>query len=52
MGSEDLINASINQKITELKPIKFELAINFNENKRYLKYLVVPTLLIVGLAAF
>lgn len=48
----DLVLASINQKIGELKPILFTLAINFNENKKYLKYLVAPVLIMVGLVAF
>jgi len=51
-NSSDLIYASINQKISLLSPLPFNLAINFSENKRYLKYLIVPTLIILGLAAF
>ncbi|MBL4707484.1 MAG: hypothetical protein JKY48_03475 [Flavobacteriales bacterium] len=51
-GSSDLILASIDQKISELSPIPFGVAINFKENRRYLKYLVVPVIIIVGLAAF
>ncbi len=50
--SSDLIHASINQKIAQLKPIPFGMAINFRENKKYLKFLVVPFLIITGLAAF
>lgn len=50
--SSDLITASINQKIAQLKPIPFGTAINFKENKRYLKYFIVPFLIISGLAAF
>ncbi|MDI9341292.1 MAG: DUF4175 family protein [Sediminibacterium sp.] len=38
-GSTDLMLASIEQKITELKPIPFTNAVNLAENKRYLKYL-------------
>lgn len=37
-GSDDLLVASINQKITELKPVPFVSAIDLSENKRYLKY--------------
>jgi hypothetical protein len=44
-----LVNASINQKITELKPISFSNAIDLNQNKRYLKYLLPPLLLFVGI---
>ena len=38
----DLIDASINQKIIELKPIKFTLAIDFKKNKKYLKHASIP----------
>lgn len=50
--SSDLITASINQKIETLKPVPFSMAINFKENKKYLKYLIVPAVVIFGLAAF
>ena len=42
-----LIEASINQKVKELKPILFTSAVNFSENKKYLKYAFIPVLLIV-----
>ena len=51
-NSSDLLIASINQKITQLKPIPFAAAVNFQENKKYLKFLLVPFILILGLAAF
>src|ERR1035437_6249772 len=41
-----LLEASINQKIKELKPIPFTSAIDFSENKKYLKYAFIPVLLI------
>jgi len=34
--------ASINQKITELRPIRFSSAIDFTGNRRYLKYALGP----------
>ncbi len=46
--STDLLTASINQKMEELKPIPFTSAINLNENKRYLRY-ALPPLLLMGL---
>lgn len=49
-NSSDLINASINQKINELSPIPFSLAINLGENRKYLKYLVFPMTLIIVIA--
>ena len=47
--SKDLIVASINQKSSELKPIPFQSAINLNENRKYLKYAIVPALALVGI---
>lgn len=44
--SNDLLEAGINQKIKELKPIPFTSAIDLNENKRYLKYALPPILLL------
>ena len=41
-----LLEASINQKIKELKPVEFSSAINFSENKKHLKYALIPVLLI------
>lgn len=38
--SRDLVIASINQKIAEIKPIPFNTAINFKKNVRYLQYLL------------
>ncbi len=51
-NSSDLLIASINQKIAQLKPVPFAAAVNFKENKKYLKFLIIPLLLIIGLAAF
>ena len=42
----ELIIASIDQKITELKPIPFQTAINFNLNRKYLKYLIIPAVVL------
>jgi hypothetical protein len=40
-----LINASINQKIGELKPITFSNAIDLRQNRRYVKYMLPPLFL-------
>ena len=40
-----LVNASINQKITELKPITFTNAIDLRQNRRYVKFLLPPLFL-------
>ncbi|MBA3704873.1 MAG: hypothetical protein H0W84_02925 [Bacteroidetes bacterium] len=41
-----LLEASINQKIKELKPIPFTNAVDLSANKKYLKYALIPVLLI------
>ncbi|MBX3162850.1 MAG: hypothetical protein KF900_00055 [Bacteroidetes bacterium] len=51
-GSEDLLLASINQKINELKPVAFASAIDLNENKKHLKYLLPLLFLMLGIFIF
>ena len=41
-SQSDLILASINQKSKELQPIPFVKAIDFKENRRFLKYALIP----------
>ena len=38
----ELLLASIEQKSIDLEPIPFKRAINFSNNKKYLKYLAIP----------
>jgi hypothetical protein len=45
----ELITASVNQRINQLKPIPFASAIDFSENKKYLKFLVIPILIFIGI---
>ena len=45
-ASLELLNAGINQKIHELKPVPFTAAIDLNENRKYLKYVAIPFLLL------
>ncbi len=40
-NNNDLIIASINQKTDKIKPIQFQNVVNFKENLKYLKYLVL-----------
>ena len=40
-----LVNASINQKIKELKPVTFSNAVDLRENRRYVKFLLPPLFL-------
>jgi len=44
-NQSDLLLASINQKSEELQPIPFVKAIDFTQNKKYLKYAIVPILI-------
>ena len=43
--STELLTASIDQKMAELKPIPFTSAINLNENRQYIKYALPPIVL-------
>lgn len=42
-----LIEASINQKISELRPVPFTKAVHSEENRRYLKYALAPLAVII-----
>ena len=42
-----LIEASIDQKIAELRPIPFTRAVQMDENRKYLKYAVAPLIVII-----
>lgn len=45
----DLLSASIDQKIAELRPVPFTDAINFGENKKYLRFVIPPMLVLLVL---
>ena len=47
---KNLIEASINQKIAELKPVTFSSAVKINENKKFLKWILIPLVLIITVA--
>ncbi|HFA47867.1 MAG TPA: DUF4175 domain-containing protein [Bacteroidetes bacterium] len=47
--SRDLILASINQKSEEIKPVPFKSAIDLSKNKRYMRYVLPPLLLLIFL---
>jgi hypothetical protein len=40
-----LIEASINQRIKELRPVPFKAAVDLSENKQYAKFAIIPLLL-------
>ncbi len=46
-AKRSLIEASIDQKIAELKPVPFTAAVDFSENKKYLKYVMPPVAVIL-----
>lgn len=45
----ELVTASINQRIEQLKPLPFTAAVDLGENKKYLKYLIIPILIFLGI---
>ena len=45
----ELLLAGIEQKSLELQPIPFRNAINFKGNKKYLKYVAIPFVLMAGI---
>ncbi len=45
--SPDLLTASINQKMEELRPVPFSSAINLNDNRRYLRFALPPLALLL-----
>lgn len=42
-----LIDASIDQKIAELRPVPFSSAVHIEENKKYIKYALIPLAAII-----
>ncbi|MGL4631204.1 MAG: DUF4175 family protein [Leadbetterella sp.] len=51
-GSDShLLKASIDQKSKELAIVRFSDAVNFSENRKYLKYALIPILLIALISA-
>lgn len=51
-GNIELLRASVNQRSSELSVIPFKNAIQLNENRKYLKYLIPLFLCFVGVAIF
>ncbi|MCX6269753.1 MAG: hypothetical protein NTU44_00765 [Bacteroidetes bacterium] len=45
----DLIEASIDQKISSLRPVPFQAAIDLNQNRKYLKFALPPLILLIVL---
>ncbi len=49
LSDASLIEASINQKIDDIKLVPFANAINLSKNKKYLKYALIPLVLLIGI---
>lgn len=47
VGTVALLEAGIEQKIKEIKPIPFPIAIDISRNRRYIPYVAAPVLLIL-----
>ena len=50
-ASSELIRASIDQKIGDLKPVPFKKAVDFGKNRKYLKYAAPPLIIFLLLLA-
>jgi len=48
--NNQLIMASIDQKILDLKPVPFYTAVRITDNRKYLKYLFIPLSIILSIA--
>ena len=46
-SENELLKASINQKIKELETFSFHEAVSFGENKKFIKYIILPISIIV-----
>lgn len=51
-SSDELLQAAIAQKTALLKPIPFQSAVDIKANKKYIKYLAVPVLVILVFLIF
>jgi len=48
-SDKSLIEASINQKASELRPIPFVAAIDLSKNRKYIRYALIPVSLLMGI---
>jgi hypothetical protein len=46
-GDNSLLEASINQKMTELRPVPFSSAIDLRENKKYIRWVLPPLAVLI-----
>ncbi len=50
-GDNALLQAAIDQKTSDLKPVPFQKAIDFGANRKYIKYAAIPLFIFIVLAA-
>jgi len=46
-ASKELIEASIGQRIAEMKPVTFKKAVDFTQNRKYIKYALPPLIILL-----
>jgi len=51
-GNDELVLAGIEQKAKDLKPVPFQLAIDLSSNLKYLRYAVIPVIIITAVILF
>lgn len=51
-SSDQLLQAAIAQKTAQLKPVPFHLAVDLKANRKYVKYLAIPLIIIASILIF
>jgi len=51
-GNDELVLAGIEQKAKNLKPVPFQLAVDLSSNFKYLRYAVIPVIIIFAIIIF
>ncbi len=51
LDNQPLLQAAVEQKTVELKPVPFQNAVDFRSNRKYIKYAAIPLLFLVILVA-
>ncbi|MDR1181138.1 MAG: hypothetical protein LBL13_04085 [Bacteroidales bacterium] len=52
VASMELLHASVDEKIKQVKPFRFQAAVNLRKNLKYIKYAVIPILFIIFIFAW
>ncbi len=51
-GNDELVLAGIEQKAKNLKPVPFQLAVDLSSNLKYLRYAIIPVIIILAVIIF